>query len=135
MDSSFILSNILNPPVLFFFIGMVAVFLQSDLDIPLPRPKLFSLYLLFAIGFKGDREIHESGIDISIAVVAIASIIGIFIANVLGMSQGDALLFAVLCASASYHCRSCCDANDRSRSEPQFVSLDGSCPHLSLQHY
>ncbi|MGD2179906.1 sodium-dependent bicarbonate transport family permease [Lusitaniella coriacea LEGE 07167] len=102
MDSSFILSNILNPPVLFFFIGMVAVFLQSDLDIPLPRPKLFSLYLLFAIGFKGDREIHESGIDISIAVVAIASIIGIFIANVLGMSQGDALLFAVLCASASY---------------------------------
>jgi uncharacterized protein len=75
MDSSLILSNILNPPVLFFFIGMTAVFLKSDLEIPNPLPKLFSLYLLFAIGFKGGHEIHESGINTEIAITLIAAIV------------------------------------------------------------
>lgn len=75
MNSSLILSNILNPPVLFFFIGMTAVFLKSDLEIPQPLPKLFSLYLLFAIGFKGGHEIHESGINSEIAITLIAAIL------------------------------------------------------------
>jgi uncharacterized protein len=75
MDSSLILSNILNPPVLFFFIGMTAVFLKSDLEIPNPLPKLFSLYLLFAIGFKGGHEIHESGINTEIAITLLAAIV------------------------------------------------------------
>lgn len=75
MDSSLILSNILNPPVLFFFIGMMAVFLKSDLEIPQPLPKLFSLYLLFAIGFKGGHEIHESGINSEIAITLSAAIL------------------------------------------------------------
>ena len=74
MDSSLILSNILNPPVLFFFIGLMAVFLKSDLDIPHPLPKLFSLYLLFAIGFKGVHEIHESGINSEIAITLLTAI-------------------------------------------------------------
>ena len=59
MDSSVILSNILNPPVLFFFLGILAILLQSDLEIPQPLPKLFSLYLLLAIGFKGGYEIDD----------------------------------------------------------------------------
>jgi uncharacterized protein len=75
MDSSLILSNILNPPVLFFFIGMFAVFLKSDLEIPHPLPKLFSLYLLFAIGFKGGHEIHESGINTEISLTLLAAIL------------------------------------------------------------
>jgi len=33
MNASLIVSNILNPPVL-FFLGMVAVFVKSDLEIP-----------------------------------------------------------------------------------------------------
>jgi uncharacterized protein len=83
MNSSLILSNILNPPVLFFFLGMIAVFLKSDLEIPQPLPKLFSLYLLIAIGFKGGYEIQESGINAEIAVtllaaIAIASIVPIY---------------------------------------------------------
>ncbi|HBE35107.1 MAG TPA: sodium-dependent bicarbonate transport family permease, partial [Cyanobacteria bacterium UBA11368] len=36
MDVSLIVSNILNPPVLAFFLGMVAVFVKSDLEIPPP---------------------------------------------------------------------------------------------------
>ena len=75
MDSSLILANILNPPILFFFMGMIAVFLKSDLDILQPLPKLFSLYLLFAIGFKGGHEIHESGINGEIAITLIAAIL------------------------------------------------------------
>ncbi len=75
MNSSLILSNILNPPVLFFFLGMMAVFLKSDLEIPQPLPKLFSLYLLMAIGFKGGYEISESGINPEIAVTLSAAIL------------------------------------------------------------
>jgi uncharacterized protein len=74
MNSSILLSNILNPPVLFFFLGMLAIFLQSDLEIPQPLPKLFSLYLLLAIGFKGGYEIEESGINPEIALTLLAAI-------------------------------------------------------------
>ncbi|MFE4108003.1 sodium-dependent bicarbonate transport family permease [Almyronema epifaneia] len=75
MDSSLILSNLLNPPIIFFFMGMFAVFLKSDLEIPQPLPKLFSLYLLFAIGFKGGHEIHESGIDGEVALTLILAMV------------------------------------------------------------
>ncbi|GAB1545184.1 sodium-dependent bicarbonate transport family permease [Scytonema sp. NUACC21] len=75
MDSSLILFNILNPPVLFFFLGMLAVFLKSDLEIPQPLPKLFSLYLLLAIGFKGGYELEESGVNLQIALTLIAAIV------------------------------------------------------------
>ncbi|WP_295616013.1 sodium-dependent bicarbonate transport family permease [Chamaesiphon sp. GL140_3_metabinner_50] len=75
MDSSLILSNILNPPVLFFFLGMVAIFVQSDLEIPNPLPKLFSLYLLVAIGFKGGHELYESGLSPLIISTLVAAIL------------------------------------------------------------
>lgn len=75
MNSSLILTNILNPPVLFFFLGMLAIFLKSDLEIPAPLPKLFSLYLLLAIGFKGGYELEESGINPQIAMTLLAAVI------------------------------------------------------------
>jgi uncharacterized protein len=83
MDSSLILSNILNPPVLFFFLGMLAVFVQSDLEIPNPLPKLFSLYLLVSIGFKGGHELFQSGLSPLIlatlgAAVFMASIVPVY---------------------------------------------------------
>jgi uncharacterized protein len=84
MDSSLIQQNILNPPVLFFFLGMLAVFVQSDLEIPNPLPKLFSLYLLVAIGFKGGHELSASGfsdpliIKTLFAAILMASIVPIY---------------------------------------------------------
>ncbi len=83
MDKSLILSNILNPPVLFFFLGMLAVFVRSDLEIPNPLPKLFSLYLLVAIGFKGGHELVESGLTPMIiatlgAAILMASIVPVY---------------------------------------------------------
>jgi uncharacterized protein len=66
MNIDIILQNILNPPILFFFLGMLAVFLKSDLSIPQPLPKLFSLYLLIAIGLHGGYELSKSGLDLNV---------------------------------------------------------------------
>ena len=66
MNIDLILQNMLNPPVLFFFLGMLAVFLKSELTIPQPLPKLFSLYLLIAIGLHGGYELSKSGLDLYI---------------------------------------------------------------------
>ena len=75
MDASLIVSNILNPPVLFFFLGMVAVFAKSDLEIPPPVPKLLSLYLLFSIGFKGGVELIKSGVTQEVVLTLSAAIL------------------------------------------------------------
>lgn len=66
MSVDLILQNMLNPPVLFFFLGMLAVFFKSELSIPQPLPKLFSLYLLIAIGLHGGYELSKSGLDLYI---------------------------------------------------------------------
>ena len=63
MNIDLIINNLLFPPVLFFFLGMIAAFCKSDLKIPDPLPKLFSLYLLLAIGFHGGVELRKTGID------------------------------------------------------------------------
>ena len=62
MELNLLLQNLFAPTVLFFFIGVIAVLCKSDLEIPAPLPKLFSLYLLLAIGFKGGIGIQKSGI-------------------------------------------------------------------------
>jgi hypothetical protein len=62
MQSSLVLQNLVSAPVLFFFLGILAVVLGSDLEIPSPLPKLFSLYLLLAIGFRGGVELVHSGL-------------------------------------------------------------------------
>jgi uncharacterized protein len=74
MNASLIMSNILSPPILFFFLGMSAVILKSDLEIPQPLPKLFSLYLLLAIGFKGGAELVRSGISQEVVLTLFAAI-------------------------------------------------------------
>lgn len=53
---------------------MLAVFVKSDLDIPAPIPKLFSLYLLLAIGFKGGVELAKSGVSQAVVLTLIAAI-------------------------------------------------------------
>lgn len=75
MNLDLIVSNILNPPILFFFLGMLAVAVKSDLEIPAPIPKLFSLYLLLAIGFKGGVELSRSGITQEVLLTMLAAII------------------------------------------------------------
>ncbi len=66
MDSLF-LTNLTSPPLLFFFLGAAAALLRSDLEIPAQIAKFLSLYLLFAIGFKGGVSLSESGFDLAVA--------------------------------------------------------------------
>ena len=75
MDLDLIVSNVLNPPILFFFLGIIAVLVKSDLEIPPPIPKLFSLYLLLAIGFKGGVELAKSGISQEVILTMAAAIL------------------------------------------------------------
>ena len=74
MDISLVLSNLLNPPVLFFFLGMLAVWFRSDLDVPQPLPKFFALYLLMSLGFKGGVELNKSGVDAQIALTLLSAV-------------------------------------------------------------
>ncbi len=61
MNFELLLSNVTNPAFLFFILGIVAVKLKSDLEIPANSSKFISLYLLFSIGFKGGQELsHET---------------------------------------------------------------------------
>jgi hypothetical protein len=61
MDFSLLLTNITNPAFLFLLLGVIAVRLKSDLEIPANSSKFISLYLLFSIGFKGGQELaHEA---------------------------------------------------------------------------
>ncbi len=59
MDISFLLENLTNPALLFFVLGILAVYVKSDLEIPPNSSRFISLYLLFAIGFKGGQELSH----------------------------------------------------------------------------
>ncbi|MEB3235791.1 MAG: sodium-dependent bicarbonate transport family permease [Cyanobacteriota bacterium] len=74
MNASLVLQNLLSPPVLFFALGLLSVLLRSDLEIPAPLPKLFSLYLLLAIGIKGGMELQHSGLGGAVVLTLLASL-------------------------------------------------------------
>ncbi len=60
MNLSLLAENLTNPALLFFILGITAVLIKSDLEIPSNSSRFISLYLLFAIGFKGGQELsHE----------------------------------------------------------------------------
>lgn len=69
MSLELLLQNILNPPVLLFLLGILAVLLRTELEVPQPLPKLFSLYLLIAIGLHGGYELSKSGITSDVVKV------------------------------------------------------------------
>ncbi len=62
MDIS-LLANFIDPAILFFFFGVFAAAIRSNLEIPGSIAKFFSLYLLVAIGFKGGVALAGSGLD------------------------------------------------------------------------
>ena len=101
-NSSFeiLVSNLTNPTLLFFVLGIVAALLKSDLEIPATSIKFISLYLLFSIGFKGGQELEHggSGIEIWTSVLfgmALATIIPVYsfyiLRNKVGVSNAGAI--------------------------------------------
>lgn len=71
MDFQILISNLTNPTLLFFLLGVLATLVKSDLEIPPSSSKFISLYLLFSIGFKGGQELAHStlGTEILYAVI------------------------------------------------------------------
>ncbi len=83
MDLGILISNMTNPTLLFFALGIFAGIVKSDLEIPQGSVKFISLYLLFAIGFKGGQELSHSTFSIEIVYslifgVVIASLIPLY---------------------------------------------------------
>jgi hypothetical protein len=77
MDFEILISNLTNPTLLFFVLGIFAAIVKSDLEIPEGSVKFISLYLLFAIGFKGGQELAHSPFTMEILY---SLILGVFIA-------------------------------------------------------
>lgn len=69
------LQNILSPIILSFLLGLFAALARSDLSIPEAVAKGMSLYLLFAIGFKGGASISGHGADIQLVASLIVGVI------------------------------------------------------------
>lgn len=67
--------NLLSPIILFFALGLVAAFARSDLSIPEAIAKGMSIYLLFAIGFKGGAAVADHGIDTTLVLSLVAGVV------------------------------------------------------------
>jgi hypothetical protein len=78
MDSS-LFKALIDPAILFFFFGLFAGFVRSNLSIPEQIAKFMSLYLLVAVGFKGGVGMATAGFSASMALALIAAALLSFI--------------------------------------------------------
>ncbi|MEH6607930.1 MAG: sodium-dependent bicarbonate transport family permease [Halioglobus sp.] len=102
------LDNLSSPPLLFFFLGVLAVVVRSDLDIPGQIAKFMSLYLLFAIGFKGGVALAQSDLDSTVwlslgAAVLLSAVVPVYSFLILRrrLSVADAAATAATYGSVS----------------------------------
>jgi hypothetical protein len=70
-----LLSNLVEPAVLFFFLGVLVGFVRSNLEIPQQVTKFLSLYLLMAIGFKGGQAIAQGGFGGEGVLLVLAAVV------------------------------------------------------------
>lgn len=67
--------NLISPIVLSFALGLAAALARSDLSVPEAAAKALSIYLLFAIGFKGGVSVADHGIDATLGLTLLAGVI------------------------------------------------------------
>ncbi|WP_274533405.1 sodium-dependent bicarbonate transport family permease [Fulvimarina pelagi] len=72
--------------MLSFVLGMAAALARSDLSVPEAVAKGISIYLLFAIGFKGGASLASHGIDLTLGLSLGAGIILSFVLPLLAFS-------------------------------------------------
>ncbi len=80
------IANLLSPIVLSFVLGAGAALARSDLSIPEAVAKGISIYLLFAIGFKGGASLAEHGIDVTLGLSLLAGVVLSFALPLVGFS-------------------------------------------------
>ncbi|MFM8962289.1 MAG: sodium-dependent bicarbonate transport family permease [Sphingomonadales bacterium] len=109
MNLQFLSHDLSNPTILFFLLGIFAVIIKSDLEIPESSFKFISLYLLFSIGFRGGQELQHSPFNAEIVWslcfgVTIAALIPIYtfylIRKRVGISNAAAIAAAYGSVSA-----------------------------------
>ncbi|MHA7814388.1 MAG: sodium-dependent bicarbonate transport family permease [Phycisphaerales bacterium] len=102
MDTSPLINNLLSPPILFFFLGMLATLVRSDLKISKELSRLFALYLLWAIGFKGGVALRTAGVSWEtfaplMVAMALSAVIPLYVAPILRFAKFNV---ADACATA-----------------------------------
>jgi hypothetical protein len=68
------LANLTSPAILCFALGLAAALARSDLSVPEAAAKALSLYLLFAIGFKGGTGVAAHGLDARLVGALLAGV-------------------------------------------------------------
>jgi uncharacterized protein len=67
-------ANLLSPMILCFALGLAAALARSELTVPEAVAKGMSIYLLFAIGFKGGTAIASHGIDSNLIMALLGGV-------------------------------------------------------------
>ncbi len=68
-------ANLISPIILSFALGLLAALARSDLTIPEAVAKGMSIYLLFAIGFKGGVAVSAHGVDQTLVLSLLAGLV------------------------------------------------------------
>jgi hypothetical protein len=96
-------ANFLSPIVLSFVLGLFAALARSDLSVPEAVAKGMSIYLLFAIGFKGGVSLSDHGADLTLVLTLLAGVMLSFalplvafgvLRTISGMNRTDAAAVA-----------------------------------------
>lgn len=66
---------LLDPAILFFFFGLFAGFVRSNLAVPAQVAKFLSLYLLMALGFKGGVSLSQSGFNLTMGLALLCAVL------------------------------------------------------------
>ncbi len=84
-------SNLISPVILSFVLGAAAALARSDLSVPEAAAKALSIYLLFAIGFKGGASVAAHGVDGTLVATIVAGLILSFLLPLLAYALVRAL--------------------------------------------
>jgi len=84
MNPALLFENVTNPAFLFFLLGIIAVYVKSDVQIPSTTSKFIAIYLLFSIGFNSGQELSHQAITIEILAsllfgIVIAALIPLYV--------------------------------------------------------
>lgn len=98
-------TNLVSPIVLSFVLGLAAALARSDLSVPEAMAKAMSLYLLFAIGFKGGAGVAAHGADSQLLLAIGAGILMSFLLPLLAFAllRGMTRLAGVDAAAVAGH--------------------------------
>jgi hypothetical protein len=68
-------ANLLTPMILCFVLGLFAALARSELTVPEAAAKAMSIYLLFAIGFKGGVAVSGHGLDYHLLAALLGGVV------------------------------------------------------------